>query len=112
MTQTLNIEGKHYYLLDEMEYRRLQGKERVEDEKLPLLPVPDEQGNVPAIAYMRASLARRMILGRRQAGLSQVELARRAGLRPETINRLEKGKHTPDPKTVDRIDKVLRKTAG
>jgi len=40
--------------------------------------------------------------------LSQPELARRAGLRPETINRLKKGKHSPDTATLAKITRALR----
>jgi DNA-binding XRE family transcriptional regulator len=37
--------------------------------------------------------------------LTQTDLARHAGLRPETLSRLEKGKSSPD---VDMVDKVIR----
>jgi transcriptional regulator with XRE-family HTH domain len=53
-------------------------------------------------------LARKIIRHRRRAGLNQAELARRAGIRPETLNRIEQGKHSPTPRTVARIDKALR----
>ena len=45
-------------------------------------------------------LARKIIKARRMAGLSQAELARRAAIRPETLNRIEKGKTTPDTATI------------
>jgi len=66
-------------LLEEAEYERLQRKA---DEWEPLLPVPLPSGNYPALEYLRASLARKIIRQRRRAGLTQVELARRAGIRP------------------------------
>lgn len=72
------------------------------------LPKPDANGNVPAIEYARISMARKLILARHEAGLSQAKLAQRAGIRVETINRLEKGKHTPDEKTFNKIDRVLK----
>jgi transcriptional regulator with XRE-family HTH domain len=34
-------------------------------------------------------------------------LARRAGIRPETLNRLEQGKHSPSIATVDKLDRAL-----
>jgi transcriptional regulator with XRE-family HTH domain len=40
-------------------------------------------------------------------GLSQAALARKAGIRVETLNRLEKGKHTPDLATMAKINKAL-----
>jgi transcriptional regulator with XRE-family HTH domain len=48
-------------------------------------------------------LARRLSLRRRRAGLSQAELARRAGIRVETLNRIERGHTTPDFATVRKL---------
>jgi DNA-binding XRE family transcriptional regulator len=59
------------------------------------------------VEYARASLARKILKARRMAGLSQAELARRAGIRAETLNRIEKGRITPDVATVAKIDRVL-----
>ena len=50
-----------------------------------------------------ASLANKLIRRRRAAGLSQAELARRAGIRPETLNRIERGRTTPDFATVRKL---------
>jgi transcriptional regulator with XRE-family HTH domain len=41
-------------------------------------------------------------------GWSQRELARRAGIRPETLCRIESGQTTPTVATVQRIDDALR----
>lgn len=49
------------------------------------------------------SLAEKLIRRRRSVGLSQAELARRAGVRPETLNRIERGKTTPDFATVRKL---------
>ena len=65
------------------------------------------RGEYPAVEYARTSLARKIIKARRAAGLSQAELARRAGIRPETLNRIEKGKTTPDVATIAKIDRAL-----
>jgi transcriptional regulator with XRE-family HTH domain len=65
-------------------------------------------GNYPAVETVRAIYARRLIEEREAAGLSQSELARRSGVRPETINRLEKGRHSPDTATLTKISKALR----
>jgi DNA-binding XRE family transcriptional regulator len=51
----------------------------------------------------RATLADKLVRRRRDAGLSQVELARRAGVRPETLNRIERGRTTPDFATVRKL---------
>jgi hypothetical protein len=82
-------------VLEETEYRRLQQKA---DEWEPLLPDPLPNGNYPALEYVRASLVRDIIRHRRRLGLTQVDLARRAGIRPETLNRIEQGKHRPGAK--------------
>lgn len=74
-------------------------------------PDPDRQGNVPAIAYARASLARKLIAGRTEAGWSQAELGRRAGIRAETISRIEHTRNTPDEKTFIRLTKALSKAS-
>jgi HTH-type transcriptional regulator / antitoxin HipB len=102
------VNGKRMVLLEESEYERLRAKA---DEGEPLLPAPDADGNYPAVAYARASLARKIVRQRRRLGLTQAELARRAGIRPETLNRLEQGKHTPTVATVEKIDRALREAA-
>ncbi len=48
-------------------------------------------------------LARRLIERRRRAGLTQAELARRAGIRGETLNRIERGKTEPDFATIRKL---------
>jgi DNA-binding XRE family transcriptional regulator len=76
-------------------------------DKLPPLPKPNSEGNYPAVEYLRASLARKIIRDRVAAGVTQQELARRAGIRVETLCRIETGKHTPSVPTVDKIDRAL-----
>ena len=39
----------------------------------------------------------------------QVELARRAGIRTETLNRIEKGKHAPSVSTIEKLERALAK---
>jgi transcriptional regulator with XRE-family HTH domain len=53
---------------------------------------------------MRAIIAR----DREQTGWSQAELARRAGIRVETLNRIETGKHSPSIATMQKIDLAFR----
>jgi ribosome-binding protein aMBF1 (putative translation factor) len=96
--------GRSVVILDAAEYERL--RERA-DEWEPPLPEPDADGNYPALEYARASLARKIIRHRRRLGLSQAELARRAGIRLETLQRAESGKASPSVATVEKIDKAL-----
>lgn len=100
------INGKRMVVLDEDEYIRLMQKA---DEWEPLLPEPDANGNYPAVEALRVSIARDIIRHRRRLGLTQVDLAGRAGIRPETLNRIEQGKHSPTVATVEKIDRALRK---
>ena len=79
--------------------------------ELPPLPKPDAQGNYPAVEYARAGLARKLIRDRVAAGLSQRELATLAGVRVETLCRIETGKHTPSIPTVDKLDRALKRCA-
>jgi DNA-binding XRE family transcriptional regulator len=67
----------------------------------------NSDGQLPAVAYMRAGLARRLILRRRQAGLTQAELAKRAGIRSETLCRIEKRKMTPSTLIFQKIHRAL-----
>ena len=102
--QTITLAGERFVILAEAEYRQLRG-----EQAKPALPVTDAQGNYPAVEALRTVLARKIMRRRRAAGLSQVALAKRAGIRPETLNRLEQGKHTPTVETVNKIDRALSK---
>jgi ribosome-binding protein aMBF1 (putative translation factor) len=104
----LELGGKRWAILPEKEYRRLAARAEVSaDAEWPELPKSDGDGNYPAVEYARASLARRIIKARRRAGLSQADLARRAGIRPETLNRIEKGRTTPAVATIAKIEHAL-----
>ena len=103
--QSVTVDGQRFVLVPESEYRRLQ---RSVEAGGPDLPPPDAQGNYPAVATLRAMLARDILRQRQALGLSQAELARRAGIRVETLNRLEHGKHSPSLPTVDKIDRALK----
>lgn len=106
--QTVELEGVDYVVVERAEYERLRKQARL-DEDLPLKPEPDCNGNYPAVEYARVSLARKMIRRRRLSGVSQAELAKLAGIRPETLNRLEKGRTTPSVATVEKLDAALRR---
>jgi predicted transcriptional regulator len=56
---------------------------------------------------MRASIARDIIKARRNAGFSQAELARKAGIQPAVLNRIEKAKVDAETATVDKIMAAL-----
>ena len=112
---TVEIEGHRYVLVEESELRRLERSTRGKRKGngLPPLPKPDEEGNVTALEYVRASIARDIIRERRALGLTQEELAKLSGVRQETICRLETGLHSPTVRTVEKIERALKRaTAG
>lgn len=108
--QTIIRNGKRFALVEPAELRRLERlAARGQDAELPVWPPSDAAGNRPAVAFARVSIARKIIEQRRVLGVSQQELARLAGLRQETISRLESGKNSPTIRTVDKIDQALRR---
>jgi len=111
--QRIEVAGQRFVLLPEAEYDRLCAKASesvpITDDGLPPLPKPDKQGRFPAVEYARVSLARDVIRDRRAAGLTQQDLASLAGTRQETISRIESGSYTASHKTIDRIDRALKK---
>jgi DNA-binding XRE family transcriptional regulator len=107
MTQILELNGKQFVVIERKEFERLTGHAIDTTHSLLPLPEADANGNYPAIAYGRALLARRIAAARHRAGWTQAELARRAGVRKETIHRIEAGKNNPDESTFTKIEKAL-----
>lgn len=109
--QRLVIEGKRFVLVRESEYDVLRREARrigdAGEAGLPPLPKPDRHGNYPAVAYSRAVIARDLIRDRKSLGLSQAQLAERAGVRQETISRVESAKHTLSQRTYDKLFKAM-----
>jgi ribosome-binding protein aMBF1 (putative translation factor) len=97
--ETITRGGRKFVLVPVDKWERLT--------ELPPLPEADADGNVDAIEYARASIARTIISRRVEAGLSQAELARRARVRVETLNRIERAKVTADTATLSKIDRAL-----
>ena len=101
--ETIQRGGKTYVLVEVAEFEKLAGQRS----GLPTLPRPDRAGNVDAVQHARASIAREIIVRRDAAGMTQTDLARAAGVRVETINRIENGRHTADFATIAKIDAAL-----
>jgi len=104
--RTVTRNGKRYVVVEDADFVKMAGG--ADAQKLPAFPPADAEGNRPAIEFARVSIARQLITERRAAGLSQAELARRAGIRVETLSRLENAKHSADETTMKRIDRVLK----
>ena len=96
--QRIELEGIGYVVMRESDFQRLCKMAGVEQDDSSA-----EQSPGMGLDLDRASLAERLIKRRRVAGLSQAELARRAGIRPETLNRIERGRTTPDFATVRKL---------
>jgi DNA-binding XRE family transcriptional regulator len=108
-SRRVTVKGKRMVMLDEATYEALLRKADLWE---PDLPTPDADGNYPALEVVAVLQARDILRARRKLGLSQVELARRAGIRPETLNRIEQGKNKPSIPTIAKIDRALRQADG
>ena len=102
--RTLMEKGKKYVLVPADAWASIAGGAV----PMPAMPEADADGNVDALEFARATIARGIIRDRVGAGLSQAELARRAGIQPAVLNRIEKAKVVPDESTMKKIDAVLR----
>ena len=78
----------------------------------PELPAALPGGNYTAVETARILLARDLIRSRRARGWSQAELAQRAGVRVQTLDRLERGTHSPSVAVVDKLDHALKAGEG
>ena len=103
----MRINGRKFVLVDKQAYDRLRRVAARLDSAIPAIPKPDARGLRPAVETGRAILARGLIRDRLAAGLTQRELARLAGLRAETLSRIESARHSPTEETVRRIDRAL-----
>jgi len=99
----IKIEGKELVILSRSDFDALMEKAGV----MPRLPKSAKDGSVNAVEYATVDIAREVVRRRIAAGWTQQELAKRVGIRPETISRLESGKHIPQIETMERIDRVL-----
>lgn len=98
--QIVTLGGERFVILPESEFLRLT--------RAPPEPAPNERGNYPVLESMRALMARDIIRSRQVLGWSQAELARRAEVRVETLNRIEQGKHSASVSTIDKLDRALK----
>jgi DNA-binding XRE family transcriptional regulator len=111
VAQVVQIAGKRLVILEESDYLRLCARRHGSQpsDELPALPPRNRSGRRGAAAYIVASIAREMVAERKAAGLTQQELARLAGIRQETLSRLESGKRAPTMRTLTKIERALKK---
>ena len=107
----VTAKGKRFVMVPVAEWRRLEHlmtKAATPTPKLPARPKADQDGNVPALAYIQVSIARDLLRERTTLGLTQQQLAKLAGVREETLSRLESGKHSPTVRTIEKIERALQ----
>jgi ribosome-binding protein aMBF1 (putative translation factor) len=92
-THNVILDGREYVMVPRAQWERLQTTRSSKREY--------------TLDDVRQSLAAKMVRRRESAGLTQAELARRAGVRQETISRLENSQHMPSPRTFDKLDRIL-----
>ena len=110
--QIVTSKGQRFVMVPVAEWRRLEkltAKAATPTPKHPALPKADQDGNLPALAYIQVSIARDVLRERTALGLTQQQLAKLAGVREETLSRLESGKHSPTVRTVEKIERALQK---
>jgi len=101
--QTISVANDELVVLARRDFDRLMEKAGM----LPARPRGDARGNVDARAAIDVSIARDLITDRIRHGWTQTELARRSGVRLETISRIESGKHVPRQETLLKLDRAL-----
>ena len=101
----VTINGKRMVAMAESDFNQLLRKADLWE---PEMPEPDEHGYYP-LSVLAVIQARDILRSRRKLGLSQADLARRAGIRPETLNRIEQGRNKPSVPTIVKIDRALKK---
>ncbi len=109
--QMIVLDGTEYAVVKKSDLDRLtarRGGNIADLDDGPPLPPADAHGYFPALETARAQMARSLIRDRKTLGWSQQELAERAGIRQESISRIESGKHTPTVRTMTKIDKAIK----
>lgn len=101
----IEVGGEQVVVLSRKDYERLAKKADVWE---PALPAPNKRGNYPLDA-LDIVMAQEIIRARRKLGLTQAELARQAGIRAETLNRIEQGRNSPTLRTMQKIDRALKR---
>jgi DNA-binding XRE family transcriptional regulator len=104
--QLLKLGDERYAVLPEHVLKRLMKQAGVQ----PLLsePVSPEPEWEPSALNAQA-ISEHLVKRRERIALSQADLARQAGVRVETLNRIERGKTNPDFSTIRKLVTAIRK---
>ncbi len=101
--QSIPIANDELVVLSRHDFEMLMEKAGV----LPSRPRPRKDGSVDARAAVDVSIARSLVQDRIKRGWTQTELARRSGVRVETISRIEAGKHIARRETLLKLEQAL-----
>jgi DNA-binding XRE family transcriptional regulator len=106
----VTIDGRQYVMIPRRQWDAIAHNTSTRREALHKTPSPSADGSY-TLNDVRISLANKIISRRKSAGLTQARLAKLAGVRVETISRLENGLHMPSVRTFDKIEHVLKRAA-
>jgi len=87
------LDGVWYVIIKEDEFRALTQARKPKD----------GMDALDAVNMSDQRLTDRLLQRRQDAGLTQKDLAKLAGVRVETLNRIEKGRTTPDFATIRKL---------
>ncbi len=91
--QRVFLDSNWYIIIREDEFRELTQPGQT----------PGKPDALDAMAMSDQRLADRLLQRRQEAGLTQKDLAEQAGVRVETLSRIETGRTTPDFKTIRKL---------
>ena len=97
--RSVELDGIRYVIVRETVFELLCQKAGIQIES----PSAGEEASSAGFDLDQPSLAQKLVRRRQAGGLSQADLARRAGVRPETLNRIERGRVTPDFATIRKL---------
>jgi ribosome-binding protein aMBF1 (putative translation factor) len=106
--QTISIANDELTVLSRKDFERLLEKAGL----LPRRPKSDPRGNVPARAAIDVAIARHLVMDRVRRGWTQSQLARRSGVRLETISRIESGERIPRQETLLKLERAFASGAS
>ena len=90
--QRVQLDGNWYVIIREEDFLAMtEPRNAAQEDVLDAINMSDQR------------LADRLLRRRQDTGLTQKDLAKLAGVRVETLNRIEKGRTTPDFKTIRKL---------
>jgi DNA-binding XRE family transcriptional regulator len=101
--QVLAIKGVRYVLITESEYLKSTGAKP----RYRRTPKGKAVETLDALQFAARSIGKKIAALRQESGLTQLELARKAGLRPETVSRIERGEANPTARTIASLLKAM-----